>query len=192
MIDAMAVLIILGFIGTIGTTAGMAFWLDRQHSARMDRIDKRLDDQGVLQRAMQIDLAEVKSELKAQVERLDRQDSRFDRQDERFDRIDKRLDDQGEFLRAMGSALSAVQTELEEQGKRLDRQDARFDSQDARFDRIDERFERQSFEINAVGRKVDRVEGMVYVLIHGPDYRERGLGIEEAREEEVSEPVGDD
>ena len=185
MIDAMAVLIILGFIGTIGTTAGMAFWLDRQHSARMDRIDKRLDDQDVLQRAMQIDLAEVKSELKAQVERLDRQDSRFDRQDERFDRIDKRLDDQGEFLRAMGSVLSAVQTELEEQGKRLDRQDVR-------FDRIDERFERQSFEINAVGRKVDRVEGMVYVLIHGPDYRERGLGIEEAREEEVSEPVGDD
>ena len=137
MIDAMAVLIILGFIGTIGTTAGMAFWLDRKQSARMDRIEKRLDDMDDRQRVMQSDLAEVKAELKAQGERLDRHDERFDR--------------------------------------------------------IDERFERQSGEINAVGRKVDRVEGMVYVLIHGPDYRERGLGIMEAeREDEVSEPVGDD
>ena len=71
MIDAMAVLIILGFIGTIGTTAGMAFWLDRKQSARMDRIEKRLDDQDVLQRAMQSELARNSAELEAQGERLD-------------------------------------------------------------------------------------------------------------------------
>ena len=179
MIDAMAVLIILGFIGTIDTTAGMAFWLDRKQSARMDRIEKRLDDQDVLQRVMQSDLAEVKAELEAQGERLDRQDARFDR-------IEKRLDDMDDRQRVMQSDLAEVKAELKAQGERLDRHDER-------FDRIDERFERQSGEINAVGRKVDRVEGMVYVLIHGPDYRERGLGIMEAeREDEVSEPVGDD
>lgn len=135
MIDATAVIIILGFIATIGTMAGMIFWLDRKQSARMDRIEKRFDAQDERQRAMENGLAEVKADLKAQRERLDRQDERFDR--------------------------------------------------------IDERFERQSSEINAVGRKVDRVEGMVYVLIHGPEYRGRGLGIEEEQEESVSESVGD-
>ena len=147
MIDATAVIMILGFIATIGTLGGMIFWFDRKQSARMDRMEKRFDDMDDRQRAMQIDLAEVKAELKAQGERMDRQDERFDRQDERFER------------------------------------------QSAE---INARFDQQSAEINAVGRKVDRVEGMVYVLIHGPNYRERGLGIEDAREEEVSEPVGDD
>ena len=51
--------------------------------------------------------------------------------------------------------------------------------------------ERQSAEINAVGRKVDRVEGMVYVLIHGPGYRGRGVTPELEPEEQMSEPVGD-
>ena len=161
MIDATAVIMILGFIATIGTLGGMIFWFDRKQSARMDRMEKRFDDMDDRQRAMQIDLAEVKAELKAQGERLDRQDERFDRQDERFDRQDERFD----------------------------RQDERFERQSAE---INARFDQQSAEINAVGRKVDRVEGMVYVLIHGPNYRERGLGIEDAREEEVSEPVGDD
>ena len=172
MIDATAVVMILGFIATIGTLGGMIFWFDRKQNARMDRIEKRFDDMDDRQRAMQIDLAEVKAELKAQGERLDRQDEHFDRIDARFDRQDARFD---------------------RQDARCDRQDARLDRQDERFDRIDARFVQQSAEINAVGRKVDRVEGMVYVLIHGPDYRERGLGIMGAeREEEVSEPVGDD
>lgn len=164
MIDATAIIMILGFIGTIGTMAGVAFWLDKKQTARMDRIEKRFDDQDERQRAMQIELAEVKADVKAHGERLDRQDERFDRIDQRFERQDGRID----------------------------RQDGRFDRIDERFDRIDERFERQSVEINAVGRKVDRVEGMVYVLIHGPEYRGRGTASEAESEEPISEPVGDD
>lgn len=35
---------IFGFISVIGTMVGLFVWLDRKHSARMDRIDKRIDD----------------------------------------------------------------------------------------------------------------------------------------------------
>ena len=87
--------------------------------------------------------------------------------------------------------LRAQSERLERQEQRLDQHDQRFDQHDQRFDRIDERFEQQSAEINAVGRKVDRVEGMVYVLIHGPEYRGRGMAPELEPEEEMSEPVSD-
>ena len=129
MIDVTAIIMILGFIGTIGTTIGAIFWLDKKQTARMDRMDKRFDDQDERQRAMEISIAEMNADLKVQGERLERQD---------------------------------------------------------------ERLERQSVEINAVGRKVDRVEGMVYVLIHGPEYRGRGTASEAETEEPISEPVGDD
>ena len=106
-----------------------------------------------------------------------KQDKRFDRQDER--------------LRAIETEIVEMKVELRTQSERLDRQEQRFDQQEQRFDRIDERFERQSAEINAVGRKVDRVEGMVYVLIHGPEYRGRGITPELEPEEQMSEPVRD-
>lgn len=110
-------------------------------------------------------------------------DKRFDKQDEKFDRQDERL-------RAIETELVEVKVELKAQSERLDRHDQHFDQQDQRFDRVDERFDRQSAEINVVGRKIDRVEGMVYVLIHGPEYRGRGITPELEPEEEMSEPVG--
>ena len=113
-----------------------------------------------------------------------KQDKRFDRQDERLRAIETEIVEMKVELRTQSERL-------DRQEQRLDQQEQRFDQQEQRFDRIDERFERQSAEINAVGRKVDRVEGMVYVLIHGPDYRGRGLTELDSEEEQVSEPVGD-
>ena len=52
---------IFGFISVIGTMAGLFIWLDRKHSARMDRIDKRIDD---LQEEMRGEMREMRGEMR--------------------------------------------------------------------------------------------------------------------------------
>ena len=52
---------IFGFISVIGTMAGLFIWLDRKHSARMDRIDKRIDD---LQEEMRGEIREMRGEMR--------------------------------------------------------------------------------------------------------------------------------
>ena len=55
---------IFGFISVIGTMVGLFIWLDRKHSARMDRIDKRIDD---LQEEMRGGLNDVREEMRSEL-----------------------------------------------------------------------------------------------------------------------------
>ena len=55
---------IFGFISVIGTMVGLFIWLDRKHSARMDRIDKRIDD---LQEEMRGELNDVREEMRGEL-----------------------------------------------------------------------------------------------------------------------------
>ncbi len=52
---------IFGFISVIGTMVGLFVWLDRKHSARMDRIDKRIDDS---QEELRGEFRDVRSEMR--------------------------------------------------------------------------------------------------------------------------------
>ena len=50
-----------GFISVIGTMVGLAIWLDRKHSARMDRIDKRIDD---LQEEVRGEVRDIREDMR--------------------------------------------------------------------------------------------------------------------------------
>ena len=69
---------IFGFISVIGTMVGLFIWLDRKHSARMDRIDKRID--GILDdmREMRGEMREIQRNMRVLNSKIDRAQGALD------------------------------------------------------------------------------------------------------------------
>ena len=65
MVDATAVIMIIGFIGVISTTTGMIFWLDRKVAAELRLIREDM-------REMRSDMYAMQSEMRSELRRLDR------------------------------------------------------------------------------------------------------------------------
>ena len=65
MVDVTAVIVIIGFIGVIGTVAGLIFWMDRKLAAEMRVIREDM-------REMREDMRGMQSEMRAEIRRLDR------------------------------------------------------------------------------------------------------------------------
>ena len=66
---------IFGFISVIGTMVGLFIWLDRKHSARMDRIDKRIDD---LREEMHGEMQEIRRDMRVLNSKVDRAQGALD------------------------------------------------------------------------------------------------------------------
>jgi len=56
MVDSTAVIVIFGFVGVIGTMAGLFFWLDRKIAAEL--------------RAMRVEMRDLRSETRAEMQDL--------------------------------------------------------------------------------------------------------------------------
>ena len=67
---------IFGFISVIGTMVGLFIWLDRKHSVRMDRIDKRISD---LRGEMRGEIGDVCGEMRALRREMRALNSKVDR-----------------------------------------------------------------------------------------------------------------
>ncbi len=76
MVDVTAVIVIIGFIGAIGTVAGLIFWLDRKIAAelRLIREDMRemREDMRGMQSEMRAEMQELRNEMRAEIRRFDR------------------------------------------------------------------------------------------------------------------------
>ena len=69
MIDSTAVIITIEFLALIFIMAGLIFWLDRKQSERLDRMDKRFEEE----------FREVKRDMRALNTKVDALSSKADR-----------------------------------------------------------------------------------------------------------------
>ena len=74
MIDATFIVVIVGFAALLFTV----LWSERRQDRRFDRQDRRFDRQDERLAAIELGLVEVRTELKALGERVDRHDEQFD------------------------------------------------------------------------------------------------------------------
>ena len=74
MIDATFIAVIVGFAALLFTV----LWSERRQDRRFDRQDERFDRQDERLAAIELGLVEVRTELKALRERVDRHDEQFD------------------------------------------------------------------------------------------------------------------
>ena len=69
MVDVTAVIAIFGFIGVIGTMAGLFFWLDRKIAAELRSIRAEMQEMRSETRA---EMQEMRTEIRGEIRRLDR------------------------------------------------------------------------------------------------------------------------
>ncbi len=83
MVDVTAVIVIIGFIGVIGTVAGLIFWMDRKFAAelRLIREDMRemREDMRGMQSEMREDMREMQSEMREDMREMRTEIRRLDR-----------------------------------------------------------------------------------------------------------------
>ncbi len=69
MVDPTAVIAIIGFIGVIGTVAGLFFWLDRKIAAELRAIRAEMQE---MRSETRTEMHEMRAEMRGEIRRLDR------------------------------------------------------------------------------------------------------------------------
>ena len=163
--------LLFGFVSVIGTMVGIAIWLDRKYSARMDRLEKRHDD--------------TRDDIQALDAKIQVLDSKVEALDAKVDALDAKVEQQGEDIRWIQRNVHALDLKVQAL-------DAKVEQRGEDIREIQRNIQVLDSKVQALNSKIDRAQGSLDVMVFGdrgvpePVARERA-----AIESMAEEPIGD-